>query len=95
MSAAFASGTEGQERVDLDEFEIAAPADDDEDLLAMHDALDRFAALEPEKAEFVKLRYFVGLSLEETASALGVSLTTAKRWWQYARAWLKVEMREN
>ena len=51
MSAAFASGTEGQERVDLDEFEIAAPADDDEDLLAMHDALDRFAASEPEKAE--------------------------------------------
>ena len=51
----------------------------------MHDALDRFAALDPEKAEFVKLRYFVGLSLEETA----------KRWWQYARARLKVEMRRN
>ncbi len=85
----------GQERVDIDEVEIAAPTDDDEVLLAMHDALDRFAALEPEKAEFVKLRYFVGLSLEETASALGVSLTTAKRWWQYARAWLKVEMRRN
>ena len=62
----------------------------------MHDALDCFAALDPEKAEFVKLRYFVGLSLEETASALGVSLiTTAKRWWQYARAWLRVEMRRN
>ena len=59
---------------------------DAEDLLALHDGLDRFAALDPEKAEFVKLRYFVGLSLEETASALGVSLTTAKRWWQYARA---------
>ena len=85
----------GQERVDIDEVEIAAPTDDDEDLLAMHDALDRFAALDPEKAEFVKLRYFVGLSLEETASALGVSLTTAKRWWQYARAWMKVEMRRN
>jgi len=84
----------GQERVDIDEVEIAAPTDD-EDLLAMHDALDRFAALDPEKADFVKLRYFVGLSLEETASALGVSLTTAKRWWQYARAWLKVEMRRN
>ena len=85
----------GQERVDIDEVEIAAPTDDAEDILAMHDALDRFAALEPEKAEFVKLRYFVGLSLEETASALGVSLTTAKRWWQYARAWLKVEMGRN
>jgi RNA polymerase sigma factor (TIGR02999 family) len=85
----------GQERVDIDEVQIAAPTDDDEDLLAMHDALDRFAAVDPEKAEFVKLRYFVGLSLEEAASALGVSLTTAKRWWQYARAWLKVEMRRN
>ena len=85
----------GQERVDLDELEIAAPTDDAEDLLAMHDALDRLAAVDPEKGEFVKLRYFVGLSLEETASALGVSLTTAKRWWQYARSWLKVEMRRN
>ena len=45
--------------------------------------------------EFVKPRYFVGLSLEEAAGALGVSLTTAKRWWQYARSWLKVEMRRN
>ncbi|MFN0129247.1 MAG: sigma-70 family RNA polymerase sigma factor [Verrucomicrobiales bacterium] len=85
----------GQERVDIDEVEIAAPSDDAEQVLAMHDALDRFAALEPEKAEFVKLRYFVGLSTEETANALGVSLTTAKRWWQYARSWLKVEMRRN
>ena len=85
----------GQERVDIDEVEIAAPTDDAGELPAMHDALDRFAALEPEKAEFVKGRYFVGLSLEETASAPGVSLTTAKRWWQYARAWLKVEMRRN
>ena len=85
----------GQERVDLDEVEIAAPSDDDGQVLAMNDTLDRFVALEPEKAEIVKLRYFVGLSLEEMASALGVSLTTAKRWWQYARAWLKVEMRRN
>ncbi len=61
----------------------------------MHDPLDRFAALEPEKAEFVKRRQFVGLSLEETAGALGVSLTTAKRWWQDARSWLKVEIRRN
>jgi len=57
--------------------------------------LDRLAAWDPEKPEFVKRRCFVGLSLEETASALGVSLTTAKRWWQYARAWLKVEMWRN
>ena len=57
--------------------------------------MDRFAALDPEKAEFVKLRYFMGLSLEETASALGVSLASAKRWWRYARAWLEAEMRRN
>jgi RNA polymerase sigma factor (TIGR02999 family) len=85
----------GQERVDLDEVEIATPTDDAEEFLAMHDALDRFAAVDPEKAEFVTLRYFVGLSLEEAASALGVSLTTAKRWWQYSRCWLKIEMRRN
>ena len=85
----------GQERVDLDEVEIAAPTDDAEDLLAMHDALDRLAAVDPEKGEFVKLRYFVGLSLEETASALGVSLASANRWWRYARAWLEAEMRRN
>jgi len=64
----------GQERVDLDELEIAAPTDDAEDLLAMDDALDRFAASDPEKAEFVKLRYFVGLS---TACRCRRSLTSA------------------
>ena len=85
----------GQERVDVDEVEIAAPTDTPDELLALHEALDRFALEEPAKAEFVKLRYFVGLSLEESASALGVSLATAKRWWQYARAWLKVEMRKS
>ena len=46
-------------------------------------------------AEFVKLRFFVDLSLDASASAMGVSLTTAKRWWQYASAWLKVETRRN
>ncbi len=59
------------------------------------DELDRFAAVDPEKAEFVQLRYFAGRSLEETASTLGVSLTTANPWWQYARAWLKVELRRS
>jgi len=77
----------GAAHVDLDEFEIASPAPD-EQLLALNDALDRFAALEPQQAELVKLRYFVGLKIEEAAEVLGISNTTAKRWWAYARAWL-------
>mgnify|MGYP002260456094 CR=1 FL=1 len=72
---------------------IAAPTDDAEDLLAMHDALDRFAALDPEKAEFVKLRYFVGMTLEQAAEALGLSERTAKRYWAFARAWLHEEIK--
>jgi RNA polymerase sigma factor (TIGR02999 family) len=77
----------GSAHVDVDELEIASPAPD-EQLLALSDALDRFAALEPEQAELVKLRYFVGLKIEEAAEVLGISKATAKRWWAYARAWL-------
>jgi RNA polymerase sigma factor (TIGR02999 family) len=77
----------GQQRVDIDEMEIAAPAPDDE-LLAVNDALDKLAALDAAKAELVKLRFFAGLTLEQAAGVLGVSEPTAKRWWAYARAWL-------
>jgi RNA polymerase sigma factor (TIGR02999 family) len=77
----------GAPHVDADEIEIAAPAPDDQ-LLALNDALDRFAALEPQQAELVKLRYFVGLKIEEAGEVLGISEATAKRWWAYARAWL-------
>lgn len=77
----------GAEHLDVDELEIASPAPDDE-LLALNDALDRFAALEPQQAELVKLRYFAGLKIEEAAEVLGISEATAKRWWAYARAWL-------
>ncbi len=77
----------GAAHVDVDELEIASPAPDDQ-LLALNDALDRFAALEPQQAELVKLRYFVGLKIEEAAEILGISKATAKRWWAYARAWL-------
>ena len=71
----------------MDDFEIASPAPDDQ-LLALNDALDRFAALEPQQAELVKLRYFDGLTIEEDADVLGISEATAKRWWVYAKAWL-------
>lgn len=77
----------GAAHLDVDEFEIASPAPEDQ-LLALNEALDRFAALEPQQAELVKLRYFVGLKIEEAAEVLGISEATAKRWWAYARAWL-------
>lgn len=77
----------GAEHVDADNLDIAGPMPDDQ-LLALNDALDRFAALEPQQAELVKLRYFVGLKIEEAAEVLGISVATAKRWWAYARAWL-------
>jgi RNA polymerase sigma factor (sigma-70 family) len=67
--------------------EIASPAPNDQ-LLALNEALDRFATLEPQQAELVKLRYFVGLKIPEAAEILGISEATAKRWWSYARAWL-------
>lgn len=79
------------EHLDADEIEIASPALDDQ-LLALNEALDRFAALEPEQAELVKLRYFVGLKIDDAADVLGISKATAKRWWAYARAWLYEEI---
>ena len=82
----------GREHVDVDDVEIPAPADDEE-LLAVNDALDRFAAMDAQKAELVKLRYFVGMTIEEAAAVLGVSEPTAKRWWAYARAWLFQEIK--
>jgi len=82
----------GQERVDLEAVEIAAPASD-EQLLAVHEALDKLAAEDQPKAELVKLRYFVGLSVEEAAEVLGISAPTAKRHWAYAKAWLYRQMK--
>ena len=59
----------------------------------MNEALEKFAALDPRKAELVKLRYFAGMNFDEAAAALGIAVPTAKQWWAYARAWLAVEMR--
>jgi len=81
----------GQPREDIAGLEIAAPSSDDE-LLAVHDALEKFAAIDPQKAELVKLRYFAGLPFSEVAEVLGISEPTAKRWWAYARAWLHAEI---
>ncbi len=83
----------GQERLDIAEVEIAAPAADDQ-LLAINEALDKLAVEHEQKAELVKLRFFVGLTIEEAAQVLRISEPTAKRWWAYARAWLYSEIRQ-
>ncbi len=73
-------------RVDLDE--VLSSADANENLLELDEALRKLAEKEPAKAEIVKLRYFVGLTLEEAAACMGISEATAKRYWAVARAWL-------
>ncbi len=83
----------GAQCLDVDEVEIASPLADDEALLSLNEALEKFAAVDARKAELVKLRYFVGMTFEEAAAALGVAVPTAKQWWAYTRAWLTVEMR--
>jgi RNA polymerase sigma factor (TIGR02999 family) len=80
-----------RQRVDLDQADGAAETAPEE-LLALDEAFTRFAAAEPAKADLVKLRYFVGLSIDEAADVLGISRATAKRYWAYARAWLYCEM---
>ena len=77
----------GQPPVDVDDLQIAAPAPDEE-LLAVNEALDRLALLDPAKADLVKLRFFVGMTMTEAAAALGISEPAAKRRWALARAWL-------
>jgi len=81
----------GQAKVDINEIEIAATTKDDE-LLAVSDALEKLSARDKQKAELVKLRYFVGLTTEEAAEILGISVPTADRWWNFSRAWLFEEI---
>ncbi len=76
------------EHIVADDIEIAAPIEIDDELLAVHEALDALAAHDARKAELVKLRYFAGLTIEEAAEVLNISAPTAKRDWTYARAWL-------
>src|SRR3989440_11821292 len=83
----------GQKRVDVDDVEIASATPDDQ-LLSVNEALDKLAAQDKQKAELVKLRYFIGMTIEEAAQILGVSEPTAKRYWAYARAWLYHEIQK-
>lgn len=82
----------GQQRVEMPEFASAIGESDDK-VLAVNEALEKFAALDPQKAEVVKLRYFVGMTIEQAAAALGISERTAKRYWTFARAWLHEEIK--
>jgi RNA polymerase sigma factor (TIGR02999 family) len=81
-----------QQRVDMEGvLEVAAPFDDEE-LLAVNDALDKLATIHAVQAEVVKLRYFVGMTNVEAAEALGFSERTVKNYWAHARAWLYREL---
>lgn len=83
-----------RQRVDAEEAEpvIEPPT---EDVLAVHEALERLEAEDPRKRQVINLRYFAGLSNEETAAALGVSIGTVERDWRYIRAWLKRALGED
>jgi RNA polymerase sigma factor (TIGR02999 family) len=79
-----------RQRIDLADVEpTVEPA---VDLLSLHDALDKLEAVDKRKAELVKLRFFVGMSTDEAAQALGISASTAEKDWAYARCWLRHEI---
>jgi len=81
-----------QQRVDLEEVEVAAPGDDDE-LLAVNEALDKLSVQHKAQAELIKLRYFIGMTVAEAAAVLGISARTADNYWAHARAWLYREIK--
>ena len=77
----------GQQRVEIHDVELASPGNDDQ-LLALSEALDKLAIEHKAESELVKLRYFVGLTNDEAAQVLGIAPRTAKYYWTHARAWL-------
>jgi RNA polymerase sigma factor (TIGR02999 family) len=81
------------ERLDLEHATVATE-DNDDTVLAIHEALEKLALESPQKAEIVKLRYFTGLDHAEIAEALGVSEPTVRRHWAYARSWLYAELKK-
>jgi RNA polymerase sigma factor (TIGR02999 family) len=81
----------GQQRVELEELDFVPPKDEDQ-LLAVNDALDKLAAQNKVEAELVKLRYFVGMTNAEAAEVLGISEGIAKHYWIHARTWLYHEI---
>ncbi len=82
------------DRTQLHESRIAAPDGTSDELLAVHEALDRLAQRAPEAAEVVKLRYFTGLTMAEIAEALAIPKRSAEEHWTFARAWLHKQIEE-
>ena len=79
------------ERVSADQLNLAAP-DVDQEILLVDEVLDKFARQHPIKAEVIKLRFFAGMTHDETAKVLGISETTARNYWTFARAWILNEI---
>jgi RNA polymerase sigma factor (TIGR02999 family) len=79
---------------ELSESKLTVPAGEDDELLAVHDALEELARRDPVSADLVKLRYFVGLNMADAANALNLPLRTAERTWAFARAWLRKEIQD-
>jgi RNA polymerase sigma factor (TIGR02999 family) len=96
VDAARARGSQkrggGALRITLDEMAIVS-VQKDEDLIAMDDALKRLAAIDPRRARMIELRFFAGLTVEETAQALKISGQSVHRDWQLARAWLLQDLK--
>ena len=84
----------GYERIDVEQLDLASP-DADQEILAVDEVLDEFARQHPVKAEVVKLRFFVGMTHEETARVLGISEATARNYWTFARAWILNEINQS
>ena len=82
----------GADRVEMPELAVPMP---DSRLIVLDAALTQLAATKPDHAKLIELRYFAGLSGDDAAAVLGVSPATADRMWRYARAWLRVETRQN
>ena len=82
------------ERHPIEDREIAAP-EPSADVLAVHEALERFQGVDATAAQIVKLRYFAGLTIHQAAEALGISTSTADRSWAYARAWLHAALKQD
>jgi RNA polymerase sigma factor (TIGR02999 family) len=84
----------GYTRVDFEQLDLASP-DTDQEILAVDEVLDEFARQHPVKAEVVKLRFFAGMTHEETAKVLGISEATARNYWTFARAWILSEIKQS
>jgi RNA polymerase sigma factor (TIGR02999 family) len=80
------------ERVTLEAEEVAAGGPKEIDVLALHESLERLAAFDPQQERVVELRYFAGLTIEETAEVIGVSTATVVREWTIAKVWLRADL---